>query len=144
MTSARADLWRELVEIRNVIREIAIRHNIEAHEDDDVYVILNEMQLDDFVDENYGLPESLKQFEEEKECMKNIFETVDVDTQHNFTKELIKESMETAEDMIDVQIEISDEIFSALALEAHKRDLTLSQFIAKILEDYVSERKKEK
>ena len=47
--SSRSDLWRELVEIRNVIREIAIRHNIEAHEDDDVHVILNEMQLDDFV-----------------------------------------------------------------------------------------------
>ena len=137
-TSTRADLWRELIEIRNVIKEIAIRHNIDAHEEDEAHVILNEMKLGEYVEEtSFELPISLQQLEKSEDKM-NIFQKIDnEEIQKVTTKELFRESMKTAKDMIEVKIDISDETLLFLALEAHKNEMTLSQYIAKILETQI-------
>ena len=43
MPTSETNLWRDLLEIRQVLKEVAIRHNIHD-EDDDAHIIMDEMK----------------------------------------------------------------------------------------------------
>jgi len=77
MPTSESNLWRDLLEIRQILKEVAIRHNIHD-EDDDAHIILDELKTDP--DDIGPEPESLaKLTKEEIRQNQNIFERVDVE-----------------------------------------------------------------
>ena len=137
-------LWRDLIEIRQILKEVAIRHNIHD-EDDDVHIILDELKgLQDETDTGLE-PESLaKLSEEEKNRSQNIFERIDVEEiQRIVTKALMKESLMEAEDsIVDVSFDLDMKVFGELALQAHLRDITFNELVVEIIENHIKEIKK--
>ena len=94
MPTSEANLWRDLLEIRQILERSAIRHNIHD-EDEDVHIIMDEMKGPDET-EIGPEPESLTRLKEEIRQKQNIFERVDVEEiQRIVTQALMKESMQT-------------------------------------------------
>ena len=58
MPTSETNLWRDLLEIRQVLKEVAIRHNIHD-EDEDVHIIMDEMKAGQNETEIGPEPESL-------------------------------------------------------------------------------------
>ena len=144
MPTSETNIWRDLLEIRQVLKEVAIRHNIHD-EDEDVHIILDELKNQD--ETQIGPePESLaKLAKEEIRQNQNIFERVDVEEiQKIVTKALMKESLMEAEDsIVEVSFDLDMKVFGELALQAHLRDITFNEFIVEIIENHIKEIKKE-
>jgi hypothetical protein len=143
MTTQKNELWRDLFEIRQVLKEVALRHNI-SDEDDESHLILDEMK-----EEVYDLPKSLKDLEEnqltEKKKIKNIFERIDVEeVQKIVTKELIGNSIMAAEGKtVEISFDISTEVFAELALQAHINDKKFNDFIVEIIMENIKKPEEE-
>ena len=143
MPTSQSNIWRDLLEIRQILKEVAIRHNIHD-EDDDAHIILDELKTDP--DDIGPEPESLaKLTKEEIRQNQNIFERVDVEEiQRIVTKALMKESLMKAEDnIVEVSFDLDMKVFGELALQAHLRDITFNEFIVEIIENHIKEIKKE-
>ena len=144
MPTSETNIWRDLLEIRQVLKEVAIRHNIHD-EDEDVHIILDELKNQDET-EIGPEPESLaKLAKEEIRQNQNIFERVDVEEiQRIVTKALMKESLMEAEDnIVEVSFDLDMKVFGELALQAHLRDVTFNEFVVEIIENHIKEIKKE-
>ena len=143
MPTSESNLWRDLLEIRQVLKEVAIRHNIHD-EDDDAQVILDELKNQD--DTEIGPePESLAKLEKEEiRQNQNIFERIDVEEiQKIVTKALMKESlMEAEEKTVEISFDIDMKVFAELALMAHIEDKTFNDFVVKIIVDHISKEEK--
>jgi len=143
MTIQKNELWRDLFEIRQVLKEVALRHNI-SDEDDESHLILDEMK-----EEVYDLPKSLKDLEEnqltEKKKIKNIFERIDVEeVQKIVTKELIGNSIMAAEGKtVEISFDISTEVFAELALQAHINDKKFNDFVVEIIMENIKKPEEE-
>ena len=75
MLTSQSNVWRDLLEIRQILKEVAIRHNIHD-EDDDAHIILDELKNQDET-ELGPEPESLSKLTKEEINQKqNIFERV--------------------------------------------------------------------
>ena len=143
MPTSESNLWRDLLEIRQVLKEVAIRHNIHD-EDEDVHLILDEMKSDQT--ELGPEPESLaKLAKEEVRQNQNIFERVDVEEiQRIVTQALMKESLMKAEEKtVEISFDIDMKVFAELALMAHIEDKTFNDFVVKIIVDHISNGEKE-
>ena len=143
MPTSESNLWRDLLEIRQVLKEVAIRHNIHD-EDEDVHLILDEMKSDQT--ELGPEPESLaKLAKEEVRQNQNIFERVDVEEiQRIVTQALMKESLMKAEEKtVEISFDIDMKVFAELALMAHIEDKTFNDFVVKIIVDHISKEEKE-
>ena len=144
MPTSETNIWRDLLEIRQVLKEVAIRHNIHD-EDEDVHIILDELKNQDET-EIGPEPESLARLaKEEIRQNQNIFERVDVEEiQKIVTKALMKESLMEAEDnIVEVSFDLDMKVFGELALQAHLRDVTFNEFVVEIIENHIKEIKKE-
>ena len=140
MPTSEANLWRDLLEIRQILKEVAIRHNIHD-EDEDVHIIMDEMK--NSLDEDIGPePESLTRLKEEiRQKNQNIFERVDVEEiQRIVTQALMKESManKEPEQTVSVTFDLEQDIFMALAVEAHKRDMKFNDLVVEIIQEYMN------
>ena len=144
MSTSESNLWRDLVEIHQVLKEVAIRHNIHD-EDDDVHIILDELKTQD--ETEFGPePESLVRLaKEEIRQNQNIFERIDVEEiQKIVTQALMKESlMEAEEKTVEISFDIDMKVFAEVALMAHIEDKTFNDFVVKIIADYISNKEKE-
>ena len=138
MPTSQSNVWRDLLEIRQILKEVAIRHNIHD-EDDDSFLILDEMKSDqgDLGPE----PESLAKITKEKITQnQNIFERVDVEEiQKIVTQALMKESManKEPEQTVEVTLELEQDLFMTLAIEAHKRNMKFNDLVIEILKEYM-------
>ena len=144
MPTSESNLWRDLLEIRQVLKEVAIRHNIHD-EDEDVYIILDELK-NESNDDIGPEPESLAKLEKEEiRQNQNIFERVDVEEiQRIVTQALMKESLMKAEEKtVEISFDIDMKVFAELALMAHIEDKTFNDFVVKIIVDHISNREKE-
>lgn len=144
MSTSESNLWRDLVEIHQVLKEVAIRHNIHD-EDDDVHIILDELKTQDET-ELGPEPESLVRLaKEEIRQNQNIFERIDVEEiQKIVTQALMKESlMEAEEKTVEISFDIDMKVFAEVALMAHIEDKTFNDFVVKIIADYISNKEKE-
>ena len=139
MPTSPSNVWRDLLEIRQILKEVAFRHNIHD-EDDDSFLILEEMKSDQ--DDLGPEPESLARItKEEIRQNQNIFERVDVEEiQKIVTKALIKDSMSNKEleQTVSVTFELEQDIFMALAVEAHKRDMKFNDLVLEIIQEYMN------
>ena len=120
MPTSETNLWRDLLEIRQVLKEVAIRHNIHD-EDDDAHIIMDEMKGGQNETEIDPEPESLvKLAKEEIRQNQNIFERIDVEEiQRIVTQALMKESlMEAEEKTVEISFDIDMKVFAELALMA--------------------------
>ena len=145
MPNSETNLWRDLLEIRQVLKEVAIRHNIHD-EDEDAHIIMDELKGFQNETDAGPEPESLAKLkEEETNRSQNIFERVDVEEiQRIVTKALMKESLMEAEDnIVEVSFDLDMKVFGELALQAHLRDITFNEFIVEIIENHIKEIKKE-
>ena len=135
MPTSETNIWRDLLEIRQVLKEVAIRHNIHD-EDEDVHIILDELKNQDET-EIGPEPESLTRLKEEiRQKNQNIFERVDVEEiQRLVTQALMKESManKEPEQTVEVVLELEQDLFMSLAVEAHKRDMKFNDLVIQIL-----------
>lgn len=140
MPTIQSDIWRDLLEIRQILKEVAIRHEIHD-EDDDSYIILDELKNQEKT-EIGPEPESLARItKEEIRQNQNIFERVDVEEiQKIVTKALIKDSMSNKEpeQTVSVTFELEQDIFMALAVEAHKRDMKFNDLVIEIIQEYMN------
>ena len=139
MPTSEANLWRDLLEIRQILKEVAIRHNIHD-EDEDVHIIMDEMKGNLDETEIGPEPESLTRLKEEIRQNQNIFERVDVEEiQRLVTQALMKESManKEPEQTVSVTLELEQDIFMALAVEAHKRDMKFNDLVIEIIKEYM-------
>ena len=138
MPTSEANLWRDLLEIRQILKEVAIRHNIHD-EDEDVHIIMDEMKGGPDETEIGPEPESLTRLKEEiRQKNQNIFERVDVEEiQKIVTQALMKESManKEPEQTVEITIELEQHIFMALAVEAHKRDMKFNDLVVEIIKE---------
>tara|TARA_E500000075_G_C6762305_1_gene208137 strand:- start:105 stop:557 length:453 start_codon:yes stop_codon:yes gene_type:complete len=139
MPTSDSNVWRDLLEIRQVLKEVAIRHNIHD-EDDDAQVILDELKNQD--DTEIGPePESLLRLaKEEIRQNQNIFERIDVEEiQKIVTQALMKESManKEPEQTVEVVLELEQDLFMSLAIEAHKRNMKFNDLVIEILKEYM-------
>lgn len=144
MPTSESNLWRDLLEIRQVLKEVAIRHNIHD-EDEDVHIILDELKNENN-DDIGPEPESLaKLAKEEVRQNQNIFERVDVEEiQRIVTQALMKESLMKAEEKtVEISFDIDMKVFAELALMAHIEDKTFNDFVVKIIVDHISNGEKE-
>ena len=144
MPTSESNLWRDLLEIRQVLKEVAIRHNIHD-EYEDVHIILDELK-NESNDDIGPEPESLAKLEKEEiRQNQNIFERVDVEEiQRIVTKALMKESlMEAEEKTVEISFDIDMKVFAELALMAHIEDKTFNDFVVKIIVDHISNGEKE-
>ena len=144
MPTSESNLWRDLLEIRQVLKEVAIRHNIHD-EDEDVHIILDELK-NESNDDIGPEPESLAKLEKEEiRQNQNIFERVDVEEiQRIVTQALMKESLMKAEEKtVEISFDIDMKVFAELALMAHIEDKTFNDFVVKIIVDHISNREKE-
>ena len=144
MPTSESNLWRDLLEIRQVLKEVAIRHNIHD-EDEDVYIILDELK-NESNDDIGPEPESLAKLEKEEiRQNQNIFERVDVEEiQRIVTQALMKESLMKAEEKtVEISFDIDMKVFAELALMAHIEDKTFNDFVVKIIVDHISNGEKE-
>ena len=144
MPNSETNLWRDLLEIRQVLKEVAIRHNIHD-EDEDAHIIMDELKGFQNETDAGPEPESLAKLkEEEKNRSQNIFERVDVEEiQRIVTKALMKESLMEAEDsIVDVSFDLDMKVFGELALQAHLRDITFNELVVEIIENHIKEIKK--
>ena len=143
MPTSESNLWRDLLEIRQVLKEVAIRHNIHD-EDEDVYIILDELKNES--DDDIGPePESLVRLAKEEICQnQNIFERIDVEEiQRIVTQALMKESLMKAEEKtVEISFDIDMKVFAELALMAHIEDKTFNDFVVKIIVDHISKEEK--
>ena len=145
MPNSETNLWRDLLEIRQVLKEVAIRHNIHD-EDEDAHIIMDEMKKSLDETDVGPEPESLARLaKEEIRQNQNIFERVDVEEiQRIVTKALMKESLMEAEDnIVEVSFDLDMKVFGELALQAHLRDVTFNEFVVEIIENHIKEIKKE-
>jgi len=46
------------------------------------------------------------------------------------------------EKMVDIEVDLDDELFLALAKEAHKQDITFNQLVNKVLKEKLDEEEK--
>ena len=144
MPTSESNLWRDLLEIRQVLKEVAIRHNIHD-EDEDVHIILDELK-NESGDDIGPEPESLAKLEKEEiHQNQNIFERIDVEEiQRIVTQALMKESlMEAEEKTVEISFDIDMKVFAELALRAHIEDKTFNDFVVKIIVDHISNEEKE-
>ena len=138
MPTSQSNIWRDLLEIRQILKEVAIRHNIHD-EDDDAHIILDELKNQNET-ELGPEPESLSKLTKE-EINQNIFERVDVEEiQKIVTKALFKDSMSNKEpeQTVSVNVELEQDIFMALAVEAHKRDMKFNDLVIEIIQEYMN------
>jgi len=139
MPTIQSDIWRDLLEIRQILKEVAIRHNIHD-EDDDVHIILDELKDDP--DDIGPEPESLITLaKEEIRKNQNIFERVDVEEiQKIVTQALMKESManKEPEQTVEITLELEQDLFITLAVEAHKRNMKFNDLVIEILKEYMN------
>ena len=139
MPTIQSDIWRDLLEIRQILKEVAIRHNIHD-EDDDVHIILDELKDDP--DDIGPEPESLITLaKEEIRKNQNIFERVDVEEiQKIVTQALMKESManKEPEQTVEITLELEQDLFVTLAVEAHKRNMKFNDLVIEILKEYMN------
>lgn len=144
MPTSESNLWRDLLEIRQVLKEVAIRHNIHD-EYEDVHIILDELK-NESNDDIGPEPESLAKLEKEEiRQNQNIFERVDVEEiQRIVTQALMKESLMKAEEKtVEISFDIDMKVFAELALMAHIEDKTFNDFVVKIIVDHISNGEKE-
>ena len=144
MPTSESNLWRDLLEIRQILKEVAIRHNIHD-EDDDAHIIMDEMKGGQNETDVGPEPESLVRLaKEEIRQNQNIFERVDVEEiQRIVTKALMKESlMEAEEKTVEISFDIDMKVFAELALMAHVEDKTFNDFVVKIIVDHISKEEK--
>ena len=138
MPTSQSNIWRDLLEIRQILKEVAIRHNIHD-EDDDAHIILDELKNQNET-ELGPEPESLSKLTKE-EINQNIFERVDVEEiQKIVTKALFKDSMSNKEpeQTVSVNVELEQDIFMTLAVEAHKRDMKFNDLVIEIIQEYMN------
>ena len=138
MLTSQSNVWRDLLEIRQILKEVAIRHNIHD-EDDESHIILDELKNQDET-ELGPEPESLSKLtKEEINKNQNIFERIDVEEiQRIVTKALMKESlMEADEKSVEVSFDLDMKVFGELAFQAHLRDITFNEFVVEIIETHI-------
>ena len=145
MPTSETNLWRDLLEIRQVLKEVAIRHNIHD-EDDDANIIMDEMKGGQKETEIDPETESLVRLaKEEIRQNQNIFERIDVEEiQRIVTQALMKESlMEAEEKTVEISFDIDMKVFAELALMAHIKDKTFNDFVVEIIVDHINKEEKE-
>jgi len=145
MSASDSNVWRDLLEIRQILKEVAIRNNIHD-EDDDVHIILDELKNQD--DTEIGPePESLLRLsKEEIRQNQNIFERIDVEEiQKIVTQALVKESMtnKEPEQTVEITLELEQDLFMTLAIEAHKRNMKFNDLVIEILKEYMNKNSSE-
>ena len=113
-----AEVQRELVEIRKLLRQI--NASTKTEEDTDYELYEDQAELGFFGTNISNLePET------------NLFETID--------QEGVK--MTDLDKEVEVTLELSDEVIVALSLQAHKRNITLNDLISQIIQETLIEKK---
>jgi len=115
-----AEVQRELVEIRKLLRQINTSTKGEEEQDYELYEDQAELGF-------FGT--NIPNLEPET----NLFEKID--------KEGIE--MEDSDKEIEVTLELSDEVFLGLSLEAHKRNITFNDLVCEIIQKSLVDKEKE-
>lgn len=126
MLTNRSETWRDLIEVKTLLREIADQYDIEN------------------TDEEANLWMDERSQKEEKE-EKNVFEEIDMELVEKLIAEnLVGDSMKEKEpeQTVEVTLDLEQSTFIQLSLHAHRLDMKLNDLIIKIIAEYVEQKEK--
>ena len=133
MLTSRSETWRDLIEVKTLLREIADRYDIENHDE--------EASL--WMDERSQKGKENQQSDASEE--RNIFEEIDMELVEKLIAEnLIGDSMKEKEpeQTVEVTLDLEQSTFIGLSLHAHRHNIKLNDLIVKILTEYIEQKEK--